>query len=347
MKTIPLVNIAMVVYNQGKYVSRAIESVLMQKTSFPYQLIIGDDCSTDDTFEICKKYAIQFPEKILLLENKINVGLVKNYKNVFEACTAKYIAILEGDDYWIDSAKLQKQVDIMESDTSIGLVHASTYMQYEYFDNKVTSQSRKIIAKNKILQGDVFNELLKNNFIVALTAMFRRRLLEEKIDFRYFINNNYQTIDYAIWLEISRHAKIRYLEDIVGVYRIRKTSISNQLSIADQEKFLLTAKKIVNYYISEHQVNDITSSELNKSINEMLFSNSLFWGDYISSEYYGRTTEINSIKIVVKKLISRFKLMVYMYSLVAQLFFRMKISLSNMYMHKHFDSIILILVLLF
>ena len=102
-------------YNHEKYIAQAIESVLEQKTNFPYRLIIADDHSTDGTPGICAEYARKYPETILCILQDLNYGIIRNYECAFNTCTAKYIAILEGDDYWIDSLKLQKQLSILEN----------------------------------------------------------------------------------------------------------------------------------------------------------------------------------------------------------------------------------------
>jgi len=114
----PLVAVFMVTYNHSKYIAQAIESVLMQKTNFPLKLIIGEDYSTDKTREICIEYKNKFSDKIELILNEINLGPKLNANRVFDMCfksNAKYIALLEGDDYWTDPNKLQKQINFLES----------------------------------------------------------------------------------------------------------------------------------------------------------------------------------------------------------------------------------------
>jgi hypothetical protein len=223
----------------------------------------------------------------------------------------------------------------LESDESIGLVHAAAHVLYEDYHNKIAPLPRKTIARNKRLQGYVFNELIKNNFIMALTVTFRRSVLEEKIDYHYFIDNNFQTIDYALWLGLSLHSKICYSEDVVGVYCVRKTSISNQSSIVAKRKFLQTAQKAVEYYLTAYSITDVSAGEIRNTINEMLLSNSLFMGDYSSSECYAKMINRKSIKLWIKQLVSMTKVSVYLYSLVTQMFFRIKLSFTNICRDEH------------
>ena len=110
----PMVSVSLICYNQEKYISKAIDSVLMQKTKFDYEIVLSDDCSTDDTAEICKKYAEKYPDIIRLIKRDKNIGGVRNYLENYKLCKGKYISYLEGDDFFVDPYKLQKQVDFLE-----------------------------------------------------------------------------------------------------------------------------------------------------------------------------------------------------------------------------------------
>lgn len=110
----PLVSVYMITFNHEPYVAQAIESVLMQKTEYPFELVIGEDCSTDGTRAICERYAHAHPSGIRLLPSERNLGMQVNARRTYQACRGKYIAHLEGDDYWTDPRKLQKQVAWLE-----------------------------------------------------------------------------------------------------------------------------------------------------------------------------------------------------------------------------------------
>lgn len=110
-----LVSICMTTYNHKKFIRHALESVLMQKCNFDYEILIGDDCSQDSTVVILKEYEKAYPDKIRLIIREKNIGMVANSFDIRSRAKGKYIAMLEGDDYWIDSYKLQKQVEFLES----------------------------------------------------------------------------------------------------------------------------------------------------------------------------------------------------------------------------------------
>ena len=109
-----IVSVLMITYNHEAFISQAIEGVLMQKTSFQIELIIGEDFSTDNTRKICQEYQKIYPDRIKLLLPGTNLGMMQNFKSTLEASVGKYIALCEGDDYWTDPLKLQKQVEFLE-----------------------------------------------------------------------------------------------------------------------------------------------------------------------------------------------------------------------------------------
>lgn len=261
-----IVDIVMVTYNHEKYIEKAITSVLSQKTNFVYRLIIGDDCSTDGTTSICERYSNNNPDKILLLKANKNEGIISNYLRCFKECTAEYICILEGDDYWIDNLKLEKQVKLLEKDKNIGLVHSNYTMYLEKY-GKYKKTTKKLLTYCQNNQGNIYDELILHNFICPLTVMFRKRFLEI-IDFSYLVNNHIITVDYFIWLNISLKSKIVYENEIFGIYRISDTSISNNSDIEKRIEFTETKNKILNYFIVNQPNKNISAGKI-KHISHM------------------------------------------------------------------------------
>ncbi|WP_372995833.1 glycosyltransferase [Lutispora sp.] len=121
---IPMVSISVLAYNHEKYIRKALDSILMQKVNFLYEIVIGEDCSQDGTRDILMEYKAKYPDKIKLILNEKNLGMMENAKNVRSNCMGKYRAGCEGDDYWTDPYKLQKQIDFLENNPQfIGTVH--------------------------------------------------------------------------------------------------------------------------------------------------------------------------------------------------------------------------------
>lgn len=200
----------MLTYNQEEFIAQAIEGVLMQETDFDYQLVIGEDCSTDRTREICKEYARNHPDKIKLLLNKENLGLGANYVKTYAECTGKYVAICDGDDYWIDSLKLQKQVDFLEDNPAYNIVYTNNY---NLFPNGQQTGPKK--DKRKIITS--FSELVQGNYIASVTVLFKRKSLTKEME------KLVRKIPYGDWptylLVLAESGKIFYIDEPTAVYR--------------------------------------------------------------------------------------------------------------------------------
>ena len=112
-----MVDVYVLTYNHEKYIAKALDSILMQKVKFKYRILVGDDCSTDNTRKILKKYKKNHPDIINLFFRDKNVGMKENSRLLHKELKAKYVAVIEGDDYWIDEYKLQKQYEFLEKNS--------------------------------------------------------------------------------------------------------------------------------------------------------------------------------------------------------------------------------------
>lgn len=221
----PFVSIWMVTYNHEDYISQAIESVLMQKTDFRYHLFIGEDCSTDNTGKICQDYANKYPEKITLIRNTINLGPNKNALNIYNLCfssEAKYIAMLEGDDFWTDPLKLKKQIGFLEDFSDYGIC-AHNVEELNTFD----LSKNRVIPNIKIDINYSLNDYILSNKTGTSSLVLKKNLIK-------YLPNNISKLpfgDLAIVLTILKHSnkKIKVFADVMAVYRIHKNSIHGKL----------------------------------------------------------------------------------------------------------------------
>ena len=132
MTYIPLVSICSTTYNLENYIGEAIESWLNQKTNFQFEIVICDDCSKDGTILTIEKYIEKYPYIIRLLTTDVNLGMMPNYIKSLKAARGKYIAVCDGDDYWIDTNKLQMQIDFLESNPDFVACLTNSYVIDEY-----------------------------------------------------------------------------------------------------------------------------------------------------------------------------------------------------------------------
>ena len=188
----PIVTILMPAYNHERYISQAIESVLAQKTNYPYELLIHDDCSTDSTLTIAQNYATKFPDKIKLFTEKENQGLIKSYKRLIEQSKGKYLAILESDDYWLDENKLQIQIDFLECNSDYGIV-AGDIISIDENGNIIPPSCINTHIRNT---NRWYEKLLGNNGIYgACSVVFRKSDFLSYCDIDSWIENSFVTFD--------------------------------------------------------------------------------------------------------------------------------------------------------
>ncbi len=218
---IPLVAIYMVTYNHENYIAQAIDSVLMQQTNFSYKLFIGEDCSTDKTREICIKYANKHPDKIELVLHETNVGATTNAQSIYKKCFesgAKYVAMLEGDDYWTDPLKLQKQVDFLEANPEYVLCFHKIVLL------KNGKETPDILTKNVPDITDVLT-LSDGNYMHTASVVFKKNntVLNEFIE---IVSSRHLFVgDYILHMLNAKFGKIKKLHDTMGVYRIHEVGV--------------------------------------------------------------------------------------------------------------------------
>lgn len=211
-----MVSICMITYNHEPYIIEAIEGVLMQQTTFPYQLVIGEDCSADGSRAICEEYAKKYPNKIRLLPSDKNLGMNSNFIRTMKACTGKYIALCEGDDFWIDESKLQKQVDFMEQNPDFSLCYTHSKEVNEI------QNTEKICGANRPLIIDLGYILVEGWFMRTPTLFFQNGIIDKFPDWFY---TAYST-DYILHLLLAEKGKVAKLEDITAVYRRHEGGVS-------------------------------------------------------------------------------------------------------------------------
>ena len=224
MKNNPLVSVIMITYNHEKYIKQAIEGVFIQKCDFEIEFIISNDCSTDDTHEVIQKLITNYTGEINIryYNHKKNKGVIPNSTWSLSQANGKYIALCEGDDYWTDPLKLQKQVGFLEENEDIGLV--STLRENFTQSSGITVKEPSLITDIQIC---TFYEVVFGCRIATLTVLVRNSLIK---DFVKLFTNNTEKIssyDYTIWIYISYFSKIAILNEYTAVYRILKNSISH------------------------------------------------------------------------------------------------------------------------
>ena len=247
------VSICMITYNHEKFIGQAIDGVLMQKTTFDFRLVIGEDCSTDNTRQICTDYKNKYPEKIILRLPEKNLGSLPNFVENLKICSKdfKYVAMCEGDDYWIDEYKLQKQVDYLEENADCGLV---------YTDIKIFDEHKNIfierLPKYFLDFKQVVVELLKTKYIELPSIVVKTDLLIEIMKVLEPEFSGKIIGDTRLILEFAQRSLIGYLPHQTTVYRIVSGSASHpkeihQLIFASKDTYLCRKTFVIRHKLNK------------------------------------------------------------------------------------------------
>jgi glycosyltransferase involved in cell wall biosynthesis len=209
----------MITYNHAAFIAQALDSVLMQRTNFEYEIVIGEDCSKDGTAEIIKKYQGNHPGKILPKFYEKNAGMNKNFQETLERCSGEYIAILEGDDYWTDPDKLQMQVDFLDKNLDCALCHHRV-------DHVVSPGGEKLREfppqKFRAPRSDP-GWLAMVNYIQTCSIVFRRKWLP-------VFGDQFQQLklgDWPLCVLLGEQGWIGYLDRNMASYRIHANNTWN------------------------------------------------------------------------------------------------------------------------
>lgn len=226
-----MVSVIVITYGHEKYIEEAINGVFIQQTDFPVELIIANDCSPDQTDEVVKLLLSRAPENITVryTKHQTNKGMNANFLWAASQATGKYIALCEGDDYWTDPLKLQKQVDFLEENEDYVLVCTNA-------DNTSQFDADKEIG--------VF-DILHHNPVRTLTAMFKSSTLHG------FVGEERMMGDLQLWIYIARQGKIKFVSDVTAYYRILSNSASGRNDIDKKINFLQDRILVTKQFINE------------------------------------------------------------------------------------------------
>lgn len=258
----PLVSIICITYNHEKYIAEAIESFLLQKTTFPFEILIGEDCSTDKTREILMNYKEKFPTIIKLIFHDTNIGMVQNFSTTFQSCREKYIALCEGDDHWTDPYKLQKQIDFLENNKDFTICcHRSIQ-----FDQNSQQQINLFPDQEEEYTFTIY-DLLHSN--IANTCSFVYRNMNIKIP-DFF--NQLSLGDWPLHILHAQFGKIKYFPETMSLYRIHgKSAWSSTTAIKQLSATIDMLKALKRYFHSQYE------SDLNRSIGNHLLSKAMYY----------------------------------------------------------------------
>lgn len=227
----PMVSVHILTYNQESFVRQTLDSIVNQVTDYSFEVIIGEDCSTDNTHHICQEYVDRYPN-VKFAPQDHNLGLVGNYLNCINHSKGKYIMGCAGDDFWHNLQKIQLQVDFMESHPDCILCHTDNDVLYEKSGKIVHSQKSRSGIKPP--EGRIQKEVLSGNvYVTAVTQCFRHADFDRYIPKEKYLELGFPCEDWPTLAILAAHGNINYMPISTATYRIGQESVTN---LRDYEK---------------------------------------------------------------------------------------------------------------
>jgi glycosyltransferase involved in cell wall biosynthesis len=209
----------MITYNHERFIAQAIESVLAQEVNFDYEIVIGEDCSTDGTRGVILDFQRRYPERIVPILRDRNVGAMRNFAETIAACRGQYVAFLEGDDYWTSVNKIQRQVDFLDVHPERALCCHRVKFAYE------TSPADVDVHPLLAAGPYTIEDLLRMNFVMTCSTVLRRDLIGPLPEWFFEIKMG----DWPLFAIVATHGKIELMDEIMATYRVHPAGMWSSL----------------------------------------------------------------------------------------------------------------------
>jgi len=218
----PLVSVVIPSYNRAETVGQTIDSILLQQCNFEFEIVIGDDCSTDNVRTVLKTYQAKYPKQIKLLFHEKNIGLGANWATCVKHCRGKYIANCDNDDYWHNPDKLKLQVDFLEANLEYGVCHTD-YRNH----NRETGIITEIVVSNDTFDISLQKAIFSGKFRCCnATMMYRKELMDKYLNLDDFIQNQFTLQDWNTWIILAKYTQFFCLPVSTATFGIETESIT-------------------------------------------------------------------------------------------------------------------------
>lgn len=252
------VSVVMTTYKHEHLIRQAVEGVLMQQCDFDVELILADDCSPDNTQTVIKNLIDNHPKgsRIKYTRHLQNKGMIKNFIWAYGQCSGKYVALCEGDDYWTDPLKLQKQIDFLDNNPEFSFCFHDAVILVEN-----TGKESLRIGDYKIDETPDLNSVIIQNNVATASLLFRRDALKEFPDWYYQTDKD----DYSIVVLLAESGLGKYMHEAMSVYRVHGggvwSGINDPLYFIDQD---LKFYDLLNDYFKDPNIRNSILSKKNK-----------------------------------------------------------------------------------
>ena len=238
----PAISVIVLTYNQEQYIAQTLDSIVNQERFFPIEVLVNDDCSTDNTALIVRQYQQKFPEIIKAYIQPVNLGAMKSFYNMLKLCRGKYFMNVAGDDYWLPG-KMKLQFEYMESNPDVGMC----------FGRSKILRNGIFIGSWGTKKGENFSALLSDNYVSALTVCVRKSELDTYIESVHPEHRDWKMEDWPMALWFSKYSRIHFLNKDLGVYRILSGSIAHPKKKNDKLAFADSCREICLFFAGDNR----------------------------------------------------------------------------------------------
>jgi len=227
----PTVSVLIPAYNHSAYLAVAIEGALAQKCSFPFEILIGEDCSTDATRQIALDYQKRFPGSVRVLYGERNVGMHGNFERLVANARGQFLAICEGDDYWCEDSKLEQKTRVLASQPDVGAVHTDYHHVALCFRKWRLRRDFRARLGVQPIEGTAFERVLCHFDVRICTLLLRRSLVEQHVASSLH-DPRFKVVDWLLLVNVASWSKIAYLTNATAVYRSGQGSATTSGALA-------------------------------------------------------------------------------------------------------------------
>lgn len=295
MKEKPLVSIHCLAYNQARYIRQCLDGFVNQKTNFKFEVVIHDDCSTDGTVDIIREYASRYPEIIVPIFEKENqyskVGFSGISKIMLPYLRGKYLAFCEGDDFWTDSNKLQKEVDYLETHPHCGMV---------YTDMMVLEETTGKTWPVRVPEYNFEKLILSDNLIYTASTCMRKDIYDEYFS-KVCPKKDWLMGDYPLWLFVSLKSDLFHMQDITGTYRLLPVSAVHQKDYRKSVAFVMSFNDIGLFFLKKNHKENLERKFNQFSLNKLFDISAEFNKNLTKTiSRFASTKSLFSVRIFLK-----------------------------------------------
>ncbi len=276
-------SVHLITYNNEKHIEDTLQSILMQKVDFTYEIVVGDDCSTDRTLNIVNLFTLKHPDIFNVQKNEKQLGILKNYKATLDRCKGIYVFDIAGDDLLKTDDALQRMVNELRNDSSLGFVDSG-------FDSLNENNNNIMLFKNQKIINSLEEDYKKDGLLGKITPIgicYNKAQLYKHVNFNTYLKMDLTIDDYPIFVDLIMNTGFARIKESLHVYRVHDNSYSHEKSFENHIFLKNQMMDLFNYFSKKyHFSKNISVEYFNNHYKELLFLAGYFEKKELGKEMY-------------------------------------------------------------